>query len=112
MQVGNEIWSDDDARRRTFTALSKHQMAPVEGSRPIGWLQAHMCHAIDVLVERLVGGQVLSVATLDKFGALAHGEVRVRNGQMEGRVAGETCWRSLGLTPREVYNLADRRSRT
>lgn len=113
MQIGNEIWGreNEDKLARVFSALEKFQMGPAFGSRPIHWYQIHMGHALDVLTERLIGGQVLPESAIDKFGALAHGEVRVRDGQVEGRVAGESRWRPLGLTPREVYNEADKRSR-
>ena len=80
------------ALRRAFSWLARTGIGVASGSRPIGWVQVHNCHAIDAITE----------AAKDKGGDLAH--VSVRNGYVHAGTV------ELG-SARHFYDVADHRSR-
>ena len=95
--VADEAGLDRAFRWLTRTGAGRHF-----GSMPIGWHQAHQCHALNVIRE-----------ACDKYGAdptrvhVVRG--RYRAAFLPGKGVG---WTELALTPADVFREADTRSRT
>lgn len=104
MQIGSVIWSDEAKLRAAFSGMARVKMAPKFGSRSISDYQRLHCAALDVLRERLIGGQVCESHP-------EHAEVRVRKDRVQGKLMGEMEWRDLGLDTVQVWCLADWRTR-
>jgi len=76
---------------QAFSWLARIGAGPKFGSRPIGWYQAHMCHALDSL--RATGGT----------------HARMRGGIIQIFVT-NNGWQNFG-TPSALFNTADSLSR-
>jgi len=93
----NYIFTDENITRKVFTWFSRIGAAPKFGSRPIGWYQSHMCHTIDVLRERVGGGER---------------ELRCKGGVVEVRESDGARHHWHVVTPVfDLYNEADKRCR-
>jgi hypothetical protein len=108
--IGTGIWGSgtEDARRKAFMWLTRIGAGPAFGSLPIGWYQQHQVAAIEVIEQ-----------AAKRRGVEHFGQVRVQNGIIEALDTPSqpstkpygSRWLSLGLSPRQVYDLADRKVR-
>ena len=89
----NVNWNDEAQVKRLFTWMSKSGMAPRFGSRPVGWFQVHMDHAIKLL-EKALKDKGLPPTT----------DLSIKNGNV---VAGDV----LVAVASDIYRRADRLSR-
>lgn len=102
-------WANDVAVRRAFTYATRTGIAPAAGSRPIGWYQIHMCHALADLETQ--ARNVLQVSSSETTI-----EVRyfAKHGVFKARVPNEVTWRRRWTTvamPCDIYRRADDLSR-
>ena len=80
----DNVFSDDHMLKRAFAWLARIGSGPTFGSRPIGWYQAHHCHALDIL------------RAMNIYNPVCKGGVIMERGQ-----------RGLFITIDELYRQAD-----
>jgi hypothetical protein len=51
-------WRRESEVRAIFSWLSRIKAGPRFGSRPIGWYQMHMCHAVELLEKAIPPDEV------------------------------------------------------
>ena len=86
VNLSSDIWLDDALRWRAFAWLTRIGAGRRFDTMPIGWYQAHQCHALDVL-------KALSVE-----------QARCHQGWIQRRCNG--AWANV-MTPRELFIQAD-----
>lgn len=101
---GQDAQSEDD-RRKAFNWLTKTGAGRRFGEVPVDWYRQHQVAAIEVL-QKAAGVRGLAPDPHDEswYFKLKNGEYQVWDG---GRIK----WLGIGVSPRQVFDAADRKVR-
>lgn len=100
--IGPDMWGGQQENvllASVFSWLTRVGAGPHFGSRPVGWYQQHQVAAIDALEEW--GKRAVAYPSY----------YRVKGGQFQAYDEPKKRWINLGLTPHQLYGIADRLAR-